>query len=295
MLLQQIFSLVNQNARFKLHEDQYPILATQAQQLAFDRDITAFLKTDAVLTVLFEITFLSAGYVSAIASDIGKAIVGGTSGAGTLISYNNTTRVWVVSIGLAAEKFIASETITITTGTGAGTLAATDFLVTHKGPYAYPTDTPVRKMVGVTTVSASRIFGVDATYISDRDDYGINLDTYNTRRFFVPANQDRFTRTFTFVNPPTDTLDDETVTYRWWYYRRPPTIASSTDDANLIIPEEYHFHLVQMMIRLAQISTEDGKVTENDKEELYREFWDGMWKNYTPQGENSSHFNEGNL
>ena len=293
MNLQQIFSLVNQNKRFKLHPDQLPILVDQAQKLAFDQDMTSFLKTDQILTILFEITFLSAGYTSAVVGDIGKTVVGGTSGSGTLVSYDNTLRVWVVSITADASKFIASETITITAGTGAGTLTATEFLETHKGPYAYPTATPVRKMVGVTIATDAQIFGTAATYISDRDDYGIPLNKFDRRRTYLPATLDRFDRTFTFVNLPTDTLTQPNTIYRWWYYRRPPTISTVSDDANLILPEEYHQHLVQMAIRLANISTEDGKVTEDDKEELFGEFWQSGWKNYTPQGANSTHFNRG--
>lgn len=293
MNLQQIFSLVNQNKRFKIAVDQLPILVDQAQKLAFDQDMTSFLKTDQILTILFEITFLSAGYTPAVVGDIGKAVVGGASGSGTLVSYDNTLRVWVISITADANKFIASETVTITAGTGAGTLTATEFLETHKGPYAYPTTVPVRKMTGVTIATDAQLFGTAATYISDRDDYGIPLDKFDSRRKFVPATLDRFDRTFTFVNLPTDTLTQPDTTYRWWYYRRPPTISSVSDDANLILPEEYHQHLVQMAIRLANISTEDGKVTEDDKEELFGEFWQSGWKTYTPQGRNSTHFNRG--
>lgn len=62
---------------------------------------------------------LAGSYVNAVAGDIGKTVVGGTSGTtGTLLSYNNATKTWQVA---AAGTFTALEGITITGGTGSST------------------------------------------------------------------------------------------------------------------------------------------------------------------------------
>jgi hypothetical protein len=69
----------------------------------------------------------SASYVNCIASDIGKSVVGATSTeSGTLISYNNTTRKWTIQI-FNTQFYTTSENISITAGTGAGKLLASNF------------------------------------------------------------------------------------------------------------------------------------------------------------------------
>jgi len=71
------------------------------------------------------LTFAAAGYTSAVAGDVGKTVAGGTTGdTGTLIDYNNSTRQWTVLPGTTSDEFDnGSEAVTITAGTGAGTLA----------------------------------------------------------------------------------------------------------------------------------------------------------------------------
>ena len=80
-------------------------------------------RADATYLVL---SFASGGYTAAVAGDIGKAVVGGvTADSGTLIAYNNTTRQWLVDPDAPEDTFDDDdEAITITTGTGAGTLSA---------------------------------------------------------------------------------------------------------------------------------------------------------------------------
>lgn len=69
------------------------------------------------------ITFQAGGYVACISTDIGKAVVGGTSGtSGLLISYDNVNRIW--QIAHTTQPHVSGEAITITAGTGAGTLSA---------------------------------------------------------------------------------------------------------------------------------------------------------------------------
>jgi hypothetical protein len=68
------------------------------------------------------LVFKTAGYTSAVASDIGKTVTGaGTGDTGTLIRYNNTTRQWTVKPDASTDEFDASEAVTIADGTGAGT------------------------------------------------------------------------------------------------------------------------------------------------------------------------------
>jgi hypothetical protein len=68
------------------------------------------------------LVFKTLGYVSAVAGDIGKTVTGaGTGDTGTLIRYDNSTRQWTIKPDAAADEFDASEGVTITDGTGAGT------------------------------------------------------------------------------------------------------------------------------------------------------------------------------
>jgi hypothetical protein len=68
------------------------------------------------------LTFDASGYTNAIASDVGKPVVGTTtSDSGTLVSYDNTARKWVVEIDDALDAFDDAETVSVTGGTGTGT------------------------------------------------------------------------------------------------------------------------------------------------------------------------------
>ena len=65
-------------------------------------------------------TFQSGGYVSAIAGDIGKTVVAGATN-GKLLYYDNTLRKWWVRRNTGTSW---SGAVTITGGTGAGTLTS---------------------------------------------------------------------------------------------------------------------------------------------------------------------------
>jgi hypothetical protein len=70
------------------------------------------------------LTFAAAGYIDAVAGDIGKTVAGGSTGdTGTLIRYDNDTRKWTILPDTSADAFDAVEAVTISTGTGAGTTA----------------------------------------------------------------------------------------------------------------------------------------------------------------------------
>ena len=73
------------------------------------------------------LTFGASGYVSAITSDIGKAVVysgGSPTDAGVLIGFDNTARKWWVQRTTNASTFANTTTaVVITSGTGTGTLS----------------------------------------------------------------------------------------------------------------------------------------------------------------------------
>ncbi len=65
---------------------------------------------------------LGTAYTPCVAGDIGKTVVGGTSGdQGRLLAFDNATREWWVRVGAAGETFPQAEAVTITDGFGAGT------------------------------------------------------------------------------------------------------------------------------------------------------------------------------
>jgi hypothetical protein len=80
------------------------------------------------------LNFAAGGYTNAVTSDLGKTVVGTTTThSGELVAYNNTTRQWLVNPTGAGDVFNnGSEAITITAGTGAGTLSAVGAAPTHR-------------------------------------------------------------------------------------------------------------------------------------------------------------------
>jgi hypothetical protein len=80
------------------------------------------------------LNFAAGGYTNAVTSDLSKTVVGTTTThSGELVAYNNTTRQWLVIPTGAGDVFNnGSEAITITAGTGAGTLSAVGAAPTHR-------------------------------------------------------------------------------------------------------------------------------------------------------------------
>jgi hypothetical protein len=84
--------------------------------------------TDSVIKVATEqrkLVLNAAGYVNCVAGDIGKTVVGADTGdTGTLVDYNNATRIWhVLRDDPTDDQFDdVNEAISITGGTGAGTM-----------------------------------------------------------------------------------------------------------------------------------------------------------------------------
>lgn len=278
--------------RFQVKRADVIKLLDQIQKIAFNRDLQAFLQWSVYLTVYRTIEFISSGYTSAVTADIGRTCVGVTSGAtGTIISYDNTTRIWVVNV--SSGNFRVNEQVNITAGTGEGQLIAADAELGYIGPYAFPTSTPVRKLLGLTKVTDRQYFG-DRVGNDSAYDYGLLLNYFDERREFTPGRIDIFARTFTFIETP-ETDDD---TYRWIYYRRAPTITGtdSANEANLYIPEEFHFtSLVQGVGALCDNLTYGDKTPEEVLEPYLSPFWTAVTELTTGMGEGSLGLSEGQL
>ena len=72
---------------------------------------------------IYVLNFGSSGYTNAISGDVGKTVVSSSGTTGTLLAYDNTLRRWWVRRG-TGTTWNNTNTITITSGTGAGTLNA---------------------------------------------------------------------------------------------------------------------------------------------------------------------------
>jgi hypothetical protein len=73
---------------------------------------------------IVKITFESTGYVPCVASDIGKTVVGQTSGhTGVLLDYDNDHRFWWVRVSKAGQLFQDGETLVVQGGAGSGVIA----------------------------------------------------------------------------------------------------------------------------------------------------------------------------
>jgi hypothetical protein len=169
----------------------------------------------------------------------------------------------------------------------------TGIIAGTKGPYAFPTVPPVRKLLGVTKVSDRQYFG-DRMGTDEAYDYGLLLNYFDERKEYMPGRVDIFARTFTFIEEPETAAN----TYRWIYFRRAPTITGtdSTNEANLLIPEEFHFtSLVQGVGALSDNLTYGDKTPEEVLEPYLQPFWTSVTELSTGIGEGSLGLSEGQL
>ena len=135
-----------------------------------------------------QVTFISAGYTSAISSDIGKIVQGGTSTSqARLVNYDNTNKVWIIRLFSTSTLFTANETISVVSGTGAGTgivvgiteqdkrvLIATVY-PTNTNTFGYRLDkSPTFKLLHWSILSNSQ-FQNSASYLAfNRNKYAID-------------------------------------------------------------------------------------------------------------------------
>lgn len=286
MLKAQISSWILQAVRYKLHPDQATIIMDAAQRMAFDNNSQSFLVWSETLTPYYVLTFASAGYTDAVAGDIGKTVVQG-SNTGTLISYDNTAKEWVIS---TSDDFDDAGTVTITTGTGAGTLAATDAFAGYVGPYDAPTDPPCRKIWGITTETDARIFGASEDIVDfPMEDFDFQPRLFNPKSFFKPGREDNVGKTFTFAQAPS--LPSSGVVYRWVYWRDAPTISTddeADDETKILIPASYHMNFINACIKLAQLNLAGEDVDPNSIKAFFKPWWDTLSRPYTPMGKRTN-------
>lgn len=285
MTLAQIATWINQAIRFKLHPDQIVLIMDAAQRMAFDYNSQSFLVWTESLTPQFVLTFAAGGYTSAIAGDIGKTVVGASSGAtGVLISYDNTAKTWNVTSS-NDTAFDEDEAVTITTGTGAGTLDDEDAFTGYLGPYDAPTSPPVRKIWGVISETDARIFGTDNCSTLPMNDFDFQPTRFNPKQLFKYGRENNIDFTFTFVEPPA-----LLAPYRWVYWRDAETIdgTDDTDDPSLQIPPRYHMNFVNACIKLAQITIFGEDVDPKVIAAFFQPWWNTLQRPYTPMGNASN-------
>lgn len=286
MTLAQIATWINQAIRFKLHPDQIVLIMDAAQKMAFDLNTQSFLVWTETLTPQFVLTFATGGYTNAVDADIGKTVVGASSGAtGVLVSYDNTAKTWNITSSNDTE-FEDDEAVSITTGTGAGTLDSEDSFEGFTGPYDAPTDPPCRKIWGVTTETDGRIFGTDETPPTPMNDFDFVPQIMNPAAFFKPGREDNVAKTFTFAQKPSV----NGPTYRWVYWRDPPDIedVEAESDPNLLIPSTYHMNFVNACIKLAQINLFGEDVDPQVIKAFFKPWHNTLARPYTPMGKGSN-------
>jgi hypothetical protein len=102
-------------------------------QGSYKRTRGGSIQTDGYDSEIYLFEFAASGYTSATGSwddttgDLGLVVTNGTA-TGRLLDYDNTARKWWVRV--TSGTFADSDSITITSGTGAGTLLASDGVLT---------------------------------------------------------------------------------------------------------------------------------------------------------------------
>lgn len=164
-------------------------------------------------------------------------------------------------------------------------------VTTSLGPYAWPTTIPVRKMLGVTKLTDEQLLG-DVVSLAPLSDYGFEANDYDERKMFVKGRHDIFGRTFTFLTTPETAAN----TYRWIYYRRAPTLTAfdAANDANLILPEEFHQTLmVDGIGALADKATWGEKTPEEVLLPFLQPFWESIAATQPWEGKSTEDFSQG--
>ncbi len=264
------------------------------QQVAFNRDMKAFMWWNDYLTVYQDVVLSSSGYTSFVAGDVGKILTDG-SVTGTIISFNNSLYTVQVS---TTGTFTGS--ITTGSGTGAGTFASQ---AVSKGPYSWASLSPsfgsltpytglggVRRMLGITKATEAQIYTPSNITLSF--DYNFIATVFDDRAMFENVHKYDMQKCLFFIDAPNTTAN----TYRWAYYLRPPTIGLATDDANVLIPPEFHQTvMVEGAQAIADRSTYGDRTPEQVLAQILVPFWDSMAQAYTPNGANNNFTSEGSL
>lgn len=299
MTLSQIVNLAASDLgmRYQLSREQIVSFIDLIQKMALAEDLDNFMWWDANLTILQEIAFDSAGYIACADSDIGLPVVEGAN-TGTLRYFNNSTRKWAVE---SSSTFTASGAVTITGGTGAGTLLSASQQAVYRGPYSFPNYTGesattftqdasnprCRKLLGITVVTDQQLFGSNTLTPSD---YGFSMVGFNERTMFQQIRLDFLGRKLRFIADP-----DVTTTYRWAYWRAPETIETENDNGKFIIPEEWHHTCVmQGLEALAKRHLYDDPIPYTEVLiPILKPFWNSARPDWERNGEASNQLSRG--
>ncbi len=267
MLLTEIASFINIAGNNQLSPEQVVLIIDNVQKTAFQKNTAAFLQYRQKLIPRQIFTLSASGFTACEDSDIGKSVAHGTgSGAGTLVSFDNDARTWVVE---STTKFSANQDVGINDGEGSGTLTAVE---TFKGPYAAPTSPECRKVWGITQRKPERFWldfiGICGLYwingLPNSNDF---LAFWGPIAPFETGLNDDLTNEFTFSFDPSFE-----ATYYWVYWRNPPTITGLDDSTQLIIPEAYHLQLIQAC-NAAAASLLSGEPYDDSTVERYLGGW----------------------
>lgn len=298
MTLQEMVTAVQGafGSRFQNTTAQVLQFIDTVQKVALNRDMQNFMWWQDYLTVNTDVVLSSSGFTSWVPGDVGKVLSSSTA-TGTIISYNNSTYTAQVTI-LTGTTF--SGAVTTLTGTGAGTFSSQ---AVSRGPYSWATLAPnmgslspytanagVRRMVGVTKATDEELYGFrDLALLND---YAFPLGGYNKRAVYEVVKKYDLQKVLFFIDTP---ITDANY-YRWVYYIRPPTIGLVSDDANVLIPSEFHQTvLVEGAQALADRSTYGDRTPEQVLAQIIQPFWDMNLQPYTPDGANNNMTSEGQL
>ncbi len=267
MTLTEIASFVNLGTNNQMSVEQIVLIMDSVQKNVFQKNQQAFLVYDQELTILTELEFAQTGYTSPVSSDIGKTVVGATSGTtGVLVSYSGLK--WQLS-GVDGE-FTTGEAITITTGTGEGDLEEQNFQHGWKGPYDAPTDPACRKIWGVTRREPSKFW---LEYVS-RCGYWYSINgvwqTEDYRAFwgdrlypFMTGNTYDLSNQFLFSFDPVPQAAEDHP-YYWVYWKNPPTITMLDETGTLLVPDAYHLNFANACQQAAKGFLEGSPISLDD-------------------------------
>lgn len=147
-----------------------------------------------------------------------------------------------------------------------------------QGPYPMPTSPGVRKVIGVTTLTAEQLVAIRQGGQLTVRDYGLPTSTIDERNVYEPIEIYNFPPpiTFRFVADAA-TIDTTANKYRLVYYMSPPKIRTIMDDSNLWIPEAFHYNMcVEGIKKLADASNLGDKAPKAAMEPFLSPFWDTM-------------------
>lgn len=273
--------------RYQLSREGVVQLINMIQKIALAKDVDGHLLFAEF--PVYQTLSMASFSADPVEADIGFPVTDGTA-SGTLRAYDVDALELYVETD---DDFTAGGSISITGGTGVGTLASSDHQANYKGPYTFPTN--ARKVLGVEKYTDEQLFEDPEYFNGDRadpandPDYFQPIMTVDQRRRNLPARQNKLDRTLTLIYEPNRDAD-----YRWRYYRSAPDILTEEDGDNLLIPEEFqHTLIVQGVQALAHNAMFGELAPVKVLEPFLKPYWEAMGDNYDPSGYSANQTSEG--